>query len=325
MASLNDISPPYPPPPEYNSTDTGQKSQGQQPTQDRNESTPLKIFEIDEPVKPVYYQRLDEAPSVYTARIFVAGDVGVGKSTLIQTYKNYNEPKKQPIRRISACYMRMKGPYTMPFLLKLLHASIRGDIEELCLRKLLSVTEDWILLCFAKDNLESLLNIKNIWYPLLKLLVYSRKVPIILVGTKWDKTSHIPDDLVLQVAKEIGATALIQCSSWQNLHVRTVFDVPLQYLHEEWASGLNKIYEKSLESESFEAKVLKGEGLEIEFGKRSQVHTICQDKTQDVPLNSKLPDGKNHSGKQPQMANANREKLPFNGKAKKNKDDCIVV
>lgn len=259
MTSTKDICPLFPQPPEYTSADT----QGEQREQGQNESKRLKIFEYDEPVTPVYYQRKDEARSFYTARIFVAGDVGVGKSTLMQAYMDYNESGKQRSRRVNACYMRMKGPYTMPFLLKLLHASIRGNIKELCQQQTLSVAEDWILLCFAKDNLESLLNIKNIWYPMLKLLVYSRKVPIILVGTKWDKVSHIPEGLVLQVAKEIDAIALIQSSSWENRHVRTVFDVPLQYLHEEWTSGLNKIYEKSLEPESFEKRVLKGRGWKL--------------------------------------------------------------
>lgn len=321
MTSTKDICPLFPQPPEYTSADT----QGEQREQGQNESKRLKIFEYDEPVTPVYYQRKDEARSFYTARIFVAGDVGVGKSTLMQAYMDYNESGKQRSRRVNACYMRMKGPYTMPFLLKLLHASIRGNIKELCQQQTLSVAEDWILLCFAKDNLESLLNIKNIWYPMLKLLVYSRKVPIILVGTKWDKVSHIPEGLVLQVAKEIDAIALIQSSSWENRHVRTVFDVPLQYLHEEWTSGLNKIYEKSLEPESFEKRVLKGEGLEIEFGRECQVFPKSQDQTKVDRLNSKLLEREKGFGKQHLTVNANREKPPINAQKRKNKDTCVVV
>ena len=315
-----------PPPPDYNLSDTVHDSQQETPPYQNALSTPhLRMYAFDEPIRPVFHQRTDDKKSFYTARIFIAGDARVGKSTLMQSYRYYDEPHRKDNRRVNACYIKMQGPERMPFLLKLLHVSLRGDLEEIYQKKYLSVAEDLILLCFAKDNLESLFNIKKVWYPLVKLLVNSGKIPVILVGTKWDKTSHIPDDLVLQVAKEIGATALIECSSEDRSTVRKVVDVALQFLHEEWASGLNKVFQKSLELENFEARVLKEGALEIEFGESCRVTQPSQDHKQALLLDGEVREVPNSNRKQ--NAAMNTEKVGFNGQRRKQKSkgDCTVM
>ncbi|KAI5964931.1 hypothetical protein CANMA_003441 [Candida margitis] len=249
------------PPPVYSACDTTQlepQEQQSHKASSQTQSTP-QIITSEEKVSPHYHKVIDTRKTAYTARIFIAGDVGTGKACLMWTYKNEKMTPQRECPLEDNYYMKMKGPFSMPFLLKISHASVRGDVEELCSRQSLSISEDIVLLCFAMDNVESLLSIRDKWYAMMKRSVYSRKVPIILVGTKGDLKSHMSPNIPQQIAREIGAIAYIQSSTRDILSVQNVFNFALQHLHEQWNSGLNKIYEKSLEPELFEERVLKEE------------------------------------------------------------------
>ncbi|KAG5420096.1 hypothetical protein I9W82_001976 [Candida metapsilosis] len=208
-----------------------------------------------------YRAQPSETTTVYSAGIFIIGDDGVGKSSLIQAYKNSSPALSPQPNQSNECHLKMEGPMPndMPFLLKISH-SVGSPEKEHPSRYFLPIPDDIVLLCFALNDLSSLLSVRDKWYPRMRQVMYSRRVPIILVGTKSDirardQSRHIQRK-ARKVGREIGAIAFMTCSSRTFDNVQNVFNVALEHLHKKWAPGLAKVYERNLLPNGFENEVL---------------------------------------------------------------------
>lgn len=293
------------PPPHYTVDDITRQDQQAQCVSCRTE--PRIIGNMDRNIIPMFYRLYSERSSVYNASVFIAGDVGVGKSCLMSSYNGIKSVTTPDFFNGNECYIKMRGLYDVPFLLKILH--VGGFVEGLALRDMLPIPDDIILLCFAMDNPISLFNARDKWAPKLKHHMYSRKVPIILVGTKCDVgESFIKPGLAEMVAKEIGAISYIKCSAKENYDVLTVFNLALHHLHIEWRSGLAKVFEKSLLPYVFEEQA----------GKTSATLFGDSGKSEEAPPYSEVATGET-------AVKRYQTKPTFDAEKKKKKDTCAIV
>jgi len=108
------------------------------------------------------------------------------------------------------------------------------------LRPLSYPETDVIVICYAVDNPDSLLNIEDRWWPEAKH--YCPNIPILLVGNKKDlrndeatikNLSQIDQQPVSfeqaqQVGLKIGATKVLECSAKNKEGIREVFETAIQ-------------------------------------------------------------------------------------------------
>lgn len=110
------------------------------------------------------------------------------------------------------------------FVIGLWDTAGQEDYERL--RPLSYPQTDVFLICFSLVDPMSLENVTKKWVP--EIRRYSPHVPVMLIGTKLDlrpdsqvKVTHQEGQ---QVAREIGATAYLECSSLKQRRVRNVFE-----------------------------------------------------------------------------------------------------
>jgi len=324
MSESTDTLPFYQPPPSYTIDESTQKTPQVQEKSLQSGLRP-KPKRGSANATPLYRQEFCSKRAVYTAGIHIIGDLGVGKSSMMLTYKNMETMTNDCEKRKNECYMKLKGPLPndMPFLLRVLHSI--GDAEqEQALRYLLPIPDDIVFLCFAMDNPVSLFNVRDKWFPRMRHIMYSKKVPVILVGTKSDKidTSNYMQHTgrkARKVGREIGAIAFMECSPKQISSVQAVFDVALRYLHSKWSNGLAKVFEKSLLPYDFEDEVLKQDVLPKKVAKSFQ-----------LPLKDKDLKGMEILGTKSQelAVKKNFDELSYSIEKKKKKKDssnCVVA
>ncbi|CCG21812.1 hypothetical protein CORT_0B00920 [Candida orthopsilosis Co 90-125] len=327
MSDSTDTLPIYQQPPNYSINDPTQQDDPAQTMLSQSESSPRANGRSARKAISMYHEEFCSKRTVYNASIHIMGDAGVGKSSLMWAYKYpglliHCQPKQN-----NECYMKMKGPYPndMPFLLKISHSV--GDAEqEQASRYLLPIPDDIVLLCFAMNDPVSLFNIRDKWYPRMRQMMYSTKVPIILVGTKTDRTDVFPpidhmERKARKVGREIGAIKFMTCSAKSVYNVKDVFNFALDHIHTKWAAGLAKIYEKNLLPYDFEDEVLREARFPKKGGTARGIFPGNKDLKGNGLLNSKAVSGETNVRKKDQG------EQHFTSEKKKKKDNgtCVIT
>ncbi|KAM9894513.1 hypothetical protein OXX79_008656 [Metschnikowia pulcherrima] len=177
------------------------------------------------------YQMLEQVSknSAYSMKIVVVGDGGCGKTCMLVSYAQQKFPEIYVPTIFENYVTTVRSPGGKHIDLALWDTAGQEEYDRL--RPLSYPDTDLILICFAIDNLVSLQNVKDTWYP--EVNHFCPGIPVILVGTKSDLQSKIDDDVPLQVAQEINAVAYIQCSAKTMTNVKTVFDFALSKFQKE--------------------------------------------------------------------------------------------
>ncbi|CAK9438770.1 uncharacterized protein LODBEIA_P29940 [Lodderomyces beijingensis] len=161
----------------------------------------------------------------YSMKIVVVGDGAVGKSCLLISYSSNQFPEIY-VPTIFENYVRtVMSPSGKTIELALWDTAGQEEYDRL--RPLSYPDVDLLLICFALDNVTSLSNVKELWFP--EVNHYCPGIPIILVGTKSDLPSDIPEEIPLKIATDIGAIAYLKCSAKTMHNIRTVFNYALNH------------------------------------------------------------------------------------------------
>ena len=248
----------------FNSYEVAQQQQHHQ-RQSQSQSQSQSLYP-DQPNMTMYQQHpnspriiIDSDPTVpdfhdipmsqnktcnYKMKLVIVGDGAVGKSCLLISY-SLNQFPEIYVPTVFENYVRtVMSPSGKSIELALWDTAGQEEYDRL--RPLSYPEADMILICFALDNLTSLMNVKEIWFP--EVSHYCPGIPVILVGTKADlenksgsleyDTDHgtgtnsyndIPEQLPLQIATEIGAIAYLKCSAKTMFNTRTVFNFALNH------------------------------------------------------------------------------------------------
>ncbi|CAI5757652.1 unnamed protein product [Candida verbasci] len=212
--------------------------------QNSNQQQP-KVIINEDPILPNYtkIQMSTKKRANYNMKIVVVGDGAVGKSCLLVSYAESKFPEIYVPTVFENYVTIVQSPYGKTIELALWDTAGQEEYDRL--RPLSYPDTDLILLCFSLNNLTSLQNVKDLWYP--ELNHFCPDIPIILVGTKQDLYyGEIDNDLPIQVAKEIGAIGYIQCSAKTMFNIRTVFNFALNHFQKEME--LQEQVEKSQQS-----------------------------------------------------------------------------
>ncbi|KAI5964930.1 hypothetical protein CANMA_003440 [Candida margitis] len=237
-------------PPEYTPDDTPLSEQPTSNRSSKSHSKPKLVGQTYRERTPVYGYSYGPSPA-YTASILVVGDTGVGKASLMWSYK-YRKPSTcRNCPEYKEFSLERKRPDDVPFLLKVSHEG--GDVEDLAKRDVETKPYDIVLLCFAIDNVESLLNVRDKWFPQLKQQMGSEEIPIILVGTKVDLATSIPLQFVDEICEHIGAIEYKECSAKNDYDVQCLFHFTIHRLHD-------RKYMDITSGTSFDDKYRKEEG-----------------------------------------------------------------
>lgn len=163
--------------------------------------------------------------SSYNMKLVVVGDGGCGKTCMLVSYAQGKFPEiyvPTIFENYVACFQTPNGK-----TIELALWDTAGQEEYDRLRPLSYPDADLIAICFAVDNLVSLQNIKDMWYP--EVNHFCPGVPVLLVGTKADLQLEIDPDLPIQLATEINAIGYIQCLAKTMFNVKTVFNFALNH------------------------------------------------------------------------------------------------
>ncbi|OBA24277.1 ras-domain-containing protein [Metschnikowia bicuspidata var. bicuspidata NRRL YB-4993] len=171
------------------------------------------------------YQMLDQVSknSAYSMKIVVVGDGGCGKTCMLVSYAQQKFPEIYVPTIFENYVSTVRSPGGKRIDLALWDTAGQEEYDRL--RPLSYPDTDLILICFSVDNLVSLQNVKDTWYP--EVNHFCPGIPVILVGTKSDLALTIDDALPMQIAQEINAVAYIQCSAKTMTNVKEVFDYAL--------------------------------------------------------------------------------------------------
>jgi small GTP-binding protein len=207
----------------YNPYDTAKrKSMMEKQQNDMFQTTnPPKVIIKDDPVIPDYpIDKQFRKNANYNMKIVVVGDGGCGKTCLLVAYAQ----NKFPEIYVPTVFENYVTNVTTPNnkIIELALWDTAGQEEYDRLRPLSYPDVDVLLICFSLDNLTSLQNVKDIWYP--EVSHFCPGIPIILVGTKADLNLSIDLDLPIQLATEINAIGYIQCSAKTMFNIKTVFN-----------------------------------------------------------------------------------------------------
>lgn len=163
--------------------------------------------------------------SAYSMKIVVVGDGGCGKTCLLVSYAQQRFPEIYVPTIFENYVTTVRSPHGK--LIDLALWDTAGQEEYDRLRPLSYPDADLILICFALDNLVSLQNVKDMWYP--EVNHFCPGIPVVLVGTKTDLRQTIDADLPSQIAAEINAIGYILCSAKTMSNVATVFNFALAH------------------------------------------------------------------------------------------------
>ncbi|EGV64413.1 Rho GTPase [Yamadazyma tenuis] len=187
-------------------------------------STPIIIN--DNPSIPHYSIQSTFKKSSCSSKIVVVGDGGCGKTCLLVSYTQQKFPEIYVPTIFENYVATVHSPSGRPIELALWDTAGQEEYDRL--RPLSYHDVDVLLICFSLDNLTSLQNVKDIWFP--EVNHFCPGIPILLVGTKADLTNgSIDPDLPIQLAYEINAIGYIQCSAKSMFNVATVFDFAIDH------------------------------------------------------------------------------------------------
>lgn len=203
-------------------------------------------FEInDNPEVPDYPMLPQVAKKLaYNMKVVVVGDGGCGKTCLLVSYAQQKFPEVYVPTIFENYVTSVQAPSGKVIELALWDTAGQEEYDRL--RPLSYPDSDVIIICFATDNLVSLQNIKDTWFP--EVNYFCPGVPVLLVGTKADLSSNIDPDLPIQLAAEINAIGYIQCSAKTMFNIRTVFNFALNNFQraQEYQEQVDKLRKRML-------------------------------------------------------------------------------
>lgn len=159
-----------------------------------------------------------------TIKCVVIGDGAVGKTCLLISYAKGTFPSEY-IPTIFDNYATKITVADKEVNLLLMDTAGQEDYDRL--RPLSYGNASVFLICFSLASPNSLLSVKERWYPELKR--HSPKVPFILVGTQLDRRrgSTTPNMVSAEegekVAMDLGAISYVECSAKTRDGLRDVF------------------------------------------------------------------------------------------------------
>ena len=204
-----------------------------------------RVIIKDDPVIPSYSIVNSKGKHAkYNMKIVVVGDGGCGKTCLLVSYAQQKFPELYVPTIFENYVMEVASPsgYTIELALW----DTAGQEEYDRLRPLSYPDVDILLICFSLDNLTSLQNVKDIWFP--EVSHFCPGIPVILVGTKSDVQKTLDPDVAILVATEINAIGYISCSAKEMFNITTVFNFALNHFQKlmEYEEQLSKSLRKRL-------------------------------------------------------------------------------
>lgn len=226
-----------------------------------------KIIINDDPIIPHYQiQLLITKNSQYNMKIVVVGDGGCGKTCLLVSYSQGKFPEIYVPTVFENYVTNVCAPNNK--IIELALWDTAGQEEYDRLRPLSYPDVDLLLVCFALDNLTSLQNVKDNWFP--EVNHFCPGVPVLLVGTKSDLPCDFDPDLPIQLAMEINAVGYIQCSAKQMFNIKTVFNFALNHFQKQM-----EVQEQEEKSNTARKRLLKvlGNGSGSHSRTNSKTHS----------------------------------------------------
>lgn len=187
----------------------------------------MSIVINDNPQIPHYPIQPTFKKSTHQMKIVVVGDGGCGKTCLLVSYTQQKFPEVYVPTVFENYVANVLTPNNK--LIELALWDTAGQEEYDRLRPLSYPDVDVLLICFSLDNVISLQNVRDTWFP--EVNHFCPGVPILLVGTKLDLGSNFDADLPIQVATEINAIGYIQCSAKSMFNVANVFNFAINNYH----------------------------------------------------------------------------------------------
>lgn len=163
--------------------------------------------------------------SLYNMKLVVVGDGGCGKTCLLVSYAQNKFPEIYVPTIFENYVTSVQAPNGKTIELALWDTAGQEEYDRL--RPLSYPDSDIIVICFAVDNLVSLQNIKDTWFP--EVNHFCPGVPVLLVGTKSDLAQDMDPDMPLQLAHEINAIGYILCSAKSMFNIQEVFNFALNH------------------------------------------------------------------------------------------------
>lgn len=259
--------------------------------------------------------------SNYSMKIVVVGDGGCGKTCLLVSYAQ----QKFPLVYVPTIFENYVSTVRSPQgkLIDLALWDTAGQEEYDRLRPLSYPDADLILICFALNNLVSLQNVKDMWYP--EINHFCPGIPIILVGTKTDLTQTIDPELPVQVASEINAIGYILCSAKLMQNVRTVFNFALEHFQKD------KEFQEQVEKLKNRLSRMMGNGHTRGHSRNSSNNSYKKGHLKNASVNSSVllnaplaeEEYDKNPYKQPQNTKYNDEEFAFT--RKKRSKRCTIL
>lgn len=279
---------------------------------------PPKVIINDDPVI-AHYQMQDsfKKHAHYEMKIVVVGDGGCGKTCLLVSYAQQKFPEIYVPTVFENYVTNVLSPNGK--LIELALWDTAGQEEYDRLRPLSYPDADLLLICFALDNVISLQNVKDTWFP--EVSHFCPGVPIILVGTKADLESQMNPDLPIQLATEINAIGYIQCSAKTMFNVKTVFNFALSHFQKE------KEYEEQVEK-STKNRMSRVLGHSRNQSSISQKKGHLNNRSYDSTILFDQPLGHEEEYNNPYTNYAskyNEEEFAFTRKDKKKRRKCVIL
>lgn len=279
-----------------------------------------KIIINDDPVIPDYpIQATFKKNSNYNMKIVVVGDGGCGKTCLLVSYAQQKFPEIYIPTVFENYVTNVHCPNGK--IIELALWDTAGQEEYDRLRPLSYPNVDVLLICFALDNLISLQNVKDNWFP--EVSHFCPGIPIILVGTKSDLFSDIDPDLPMQLATDINAIGYIQCSAKNMFNIKTVFNFALNHFQKqkEYQEQVEKLLKNRL------SKVIHSRNpSNTSQNRKGHFKNTSYDST--ILLDAPLNEDDYQSNPYGNFENANKyndDEFAFTRNDKKKKRRCIIL
>lgn len=290
-----------------------QRSLPSQPIQSRVKTNPLvPDYEITGVVAK---------NSTYSMKIVVVGDGGCGKTCLLVSYAQ----QKFPLVYVPTIFENYVSTVRSPQgkLIDLALWDTAGQEEYDRLRPLSYPDADLILICFALNNLVSLQNVKDMWYP--EVNHFCPGIPVVLVGTKMDLEQTIDPELPAKVAAEIKAIGYIVCSAKRMENVRTVFNFALDHFQKD------KEFQEQVEKLKNRLSRMMGQGHVRGHSRNSSNNSYKKGHLKNASVNSSVllnaplteEEYDKNPYKQPQNTKYNEEEFAFT--RKKRSKRCTIL
>ncbi|KAK6201334.1 GTP-binding protein [Scheffersomyces amazonensis] len=278
----------------------------------------LKVIINDDPVIPQYQLQSQFTKNTqYNCKFVVVGDGGCGKTSLLISYTQQKFPEVYVPTIFENYVTNILAPNGKNIELALWDTAGQEEYDRL--RPLSYPNADIILICFALNNMISLQNVKDIWYP--EVNHFCPGIPILLVGTKSDLISDVNADLAIQVATEIGAIGFIECSAKNMFNTKTVFNFALNHFQK--LKELQEQYDKTNKNRL--SKVFNGHSRNSSAASRKgHYKNMSYDSTRYNPVHEHDDDVNQFTNPYENPNKYHNEEFTFTRDEKK-KRKCIIL